>query len=563
MSQDNHDELPEEVFKNACSYIQKVTPKKQIQSSHDLFQYLHNRRGMLQNITTQTNKDGYTLLQVAALANRVNMVQVLFDLDIFIQMVKRRVEIEGSQYKGMTVIDMMVKLQLVKMQDELHRLNEVEDSMSELHTAAREADLTNVRFLTSSNTSLIDKIACDNTTPLYWAVTCGSVDVIKVLVSAGADVNVINYEGYTLLVRAVSLGHHHLIPYLVETCKIDPDIAGEGAKTALHVAIENKDIHSLGELVKIDANIPQSVVNTLAQSGSMKLIEFVQTRFQLNWNEQDMKGKYPLFLAAERGFSEVVEFLLKLNVNIMAKDRKFRTAIHAVVEGGDEKSLALLLQVANQHKCLDHILNARDKYTGSERCFLVRGRDKGTLAFHYVNVDRMLIDVFRQITRAGGSLDVAQYGSMILSGWGAQPAPEIVDEVDEKYNTSKIDSSSPDDMTPLHVAILKEKEQCALDLIAAGCDVNIKDCFGLRPLHMAGMRGMLSVVIKLMEHGADTNAKDEKGRTPIDAAQSNKHINVAKYLQAGVQLAEQQQSIIVSIACEMYLHTKCISLSHD
>ncbi len=62
---------------------------------------------------------------------------------------------------------------------------------------------------------------------------------------------------------------------------------------------------------------------------------------------------------------------------------------------------------------------------------------------------------FREITHSGGSLDVAKYGKVIQSGWGAHPATEVVKEIDALYDASRVTSDTPEDMTPLSLAILK------------------------------------------------------------------------------------------------------------
>ncbi len=131
-----------------------------------------------------------------------------------------------------------------------------------------------------------------------------------------------------------------------------------------------------------------------------------------------------------------------------------RTIFHAAVDCGKEDLLKFLLDHASHHGFV-HLVNQQEKFVGGDRCFLVRGRDNGLLAFHYIEVDRFHVYKFRELTRSGGSLDVASYGTVIKSGWGAHPAPEIVKEIDDMYDTSRVTSDTPLDMTPLFLAILK------------------------------------------------------------------------------------------------------------
>lgn len=66
------------------------------------------------------------------------------------------------------------------------------------------------------------------------------------------------------------------------------------------------------------------------------------------------------------------------------------------------------------------------------KVFLVRGKDNGRPAWHYVLVPHDKIKGLRQ-QKSGTNIDVADYGKIIKSGWGVDPSPEIVKEIEEKY----------------------------------------------------------------------------------------------------------------------------------
>ena len=70
----------------------------------------------------------------------------------------------------------------------------------------------------------------------------------------------------------------------------------------------------------------------------------------------------------------------------------------------------------------------------SERIFLVRGKDRGREAWHYVLLvdDDEIIKQFREKV-ASGTVDVANYGFVLKSGWGKDPPNEVVDWIDKSY----------------------------------------------------------------------------------------------------------------------------------
>ena len=69
-----------------------------------------------------------------------------------------------------------------------------------------------------------------------------------------------------------------------------------------------------------------------------------------------------------------------------------------------------------------------------ERVFLVRGKDKGRPAWHYVLLvdDEETIKKFHEKIKEG-TLDVADYGQVLKSGWGEDPPNEVRDTMDRNY----------------------------------------------------------------------------------------------------------------------------------
>ena len=66
--------------------------------------------------------------------------------------------------------------------------------------------------------------------------------------------------------------------------------------------------------------------------------------------------------------------------------------------------------------------------------YLVRGKHEGREAWHYVLVERDLIDDFEEKVRSG-TVNVSDYGYVIKSGWGKDPPVDIVDKIN-KYSPS-------------------------------------------------------------------------------------------------------------------------------
>lgn len=68
----------------------------------------------------------------------------------------------------------------------------------------------------------------------------------------------------------------------------------------------------------------------------------------------------------------------------------------------------------------------------SSLVYTVRGKDKGREAWHYVLVKKELEEIFRE-TVDTGTVDVAQFGFVIKSGWGKDPPEDLAKNI-EKYS---------------------------------------------------------------------------------------------------------------------------------
>ena len=74
------------------------------------------------------------------------------------------------------------------------------------------------------------------------------------------------------------------------------------------------------------------------------------------------------------------------------------------------------------------------RWSTAKRLFVVRGTDKGRPAWHYLLVvdDEDTITAFHKKIKEG-SLDVANYGKIIESGWGQDPPNDFKEQIQRTY----------------------------------------------------------------------------------------------------------------------------------
>jgi ankyrin repeat protein len=68
--------------------------------------------------------------------------------------------------------------------------------------------------------------------------------------------------------------------------------------------------------------------------------------------------------------------------------------------------------------------------------------------------------------------------------------------------------------TALYMAVAFERQDAALQLIAAGADTKLGDVDNTTPLHLTAKLGLTNVASNLIAHGADVNARTLQGSTP-------------------------------------------------
>ena len=305
----------------------------------------------------------------------------------------------------------------------------------------------------------------------------------------------------------------------------------------LHRCKRGNDAEKAVELVLndgLDINTPALCNRTpllwasLSSSG-----EFIETLIDLgaNVNAQRTDDKVtPLFLSAYwNNFMAAYLFLNHgADANIAAADG--RTPLHKAVMKGNQNLVKLLIE--NEAD-----VSIGYKENSTERFYLVRGKERGRAAWHYVLVKKHLLGLFLKRVK-GGSLDVAEFGDILRSGWGKDPPEGTTDKILKEYD---FQFKEIPDTTPLHIASEQINEPEIIDLLVkSGANVNAQDAEGFTPLHMAAIHGNLKIVKKLVDLDADVNIVTTDGKNAAELAHLNEELEIEEYL--GSRMASSQRT---------------------
>lgn len=189
-----------------------------------------------------------------------------------------------------------------------------------LASAAREGDSSTVRAVIAAGADL-DAIGSDGATALHWAAARGYLDVVNLLLKAGADTEILDEREYsTPLQWAAGGGSADVVRALLKA-GADTD-AGE--MPALHIAAVDGSVGVVKALVAAGADVNQ--LNADFPHGGDYLV-----------------GIAPMHLAAWHGQTDVIKVLLEAGADVNRKSRHGATPLDFV---HDDDATYRLLEAA-------------------------------------------------------------------------------------------------------------------------------------------------------------------------------------------------------------------------
>lgn len=278
-------------------------------------------------------------------------------------------------------------------------------------------------------------------TPLLWACKKKNSKIVERLLHEGADPNARNKLNQTPLYQTLQLGTPEVMRLLLQH-GADPDEKVHG-KSPIHWAAIFKRTKGL---------------KFLLESGASP-------------NTRDIEGKTPFLHAAEQGFGDGLEFLMRLpSVDKNQQDGSGATALHLLLKAGDVKNFLNLCTLETININLPD-LNGRTPL-----------HDAAKLGFKDV------------------------VGHLIH-----------LPTVDKNYQDSKGSAA-------VHLAAKKGHSEVIEVLCTGGANVNSKDCLGFTPLHVIASTGVatdtesVKTLQALLNHGADPNVENSAKETALFCA---------------------------------------------
>jgi len=353
--------------------------------------------------------------------------------------------------------------------------------LPQLHRAAGEGDLVEVKRLLAQGADTNSRDA-DGWTPLQWAAYEGQAEVVRFLLSAGADRDA----------HALEPGE---LNWLLNTDFIRPVSAEQW--TSLHKR-------------KNETALRAALAKGRAEAADLLLDPSL-----------DQKGKDELLLwAVKWKYAGGAAIMLAHGANANDKDEFDWTPLHWAARGRDPKTVEVLLNAG-----------ADPNATAGRREFPVHphGRITTPAGETPLHLGAAHGDVVSLLLAHGADLNVRDAdGNTALHKVGDRgDAAEVL-----LSHGADANARNKKGETPLALSMGYYITGARDALIARGADVNARDAEGKSLLHRA--LGAVDLSTWLLDHGADPNARDNEGRTPLhDLAAANwgpKRVEYAKLM---------------------------------
>ncbi|MEM7590118.1 MAG: sigma-70 family RNA polymerase sigma factor [Cyanobacteria bacterium P01_A01_bin.83] len=388
---------------------------------------------------------------------------------------------------------------LIQQDTRLVNVQSQEIKSTPLHFAAHRGYLNIVTLLLDAGANVNGKEGnYSQSTALHWAASGGHLEVVKLLVKHEAKLNVTdNWNNLTPIGWTTILRYDHGdCPMGNEHQEIREYLLNRGANLDIFSAIILNDYQ---RVLTIAANSRSERKPRLLKAGYCSQVLQQRLGFALG-------GLQPLHYAIQEGKTEIAKLLIEQGADLLAKSYLGITPLCMAIQQGNQQIIELL----------------SDKSVPQDLASL--------LILKQWSQAQSLIETKPDLLIANSLLlhYVIKQGLCEATSWLIDQGIAI--EVRAKYLLDDFVA----DLTPLQTAVETNQFEIVQMLIERGADVNAQTTGELEitALHDAAADGYLDLIRLLVESGADLNARDNISRIPLDWA---------KYFQqsAAVELLEQ------------------------
>lgn len=186
-----------------------------------------------------------------------------------------------------------------------------------LHLAAMNGFTDLVKFLIKDHNAVIDILTLKKQTPLHLAAAAGQIEVCKLLLELGANIDATDEQGQKPIHAAAQNNHSEVAKLFLQQHPSLVMATTKDGNTCAHIAAAQGSVTVIEELMKFDRQGVISARNRITDAT-------------------------PLQIAAEGGHAEVVKALVRAGASITDENKSGFTAVHLAARNGHGQVLDVL-----------------------------------------------------------------------------------------------------------------------------------------------------------------------------------------------------------------------------
>ncbi|KAK7495784.1 hypothetical protein BaRGS_00013004, partial [Batillaria attramentaria] len=412
--------------------------------------------------------------------------------------------------------------------DDINRTNE--NGFACIHAAIYNNHTRTARVLIMHGADV--NVKGSGITPLYLAAVYGQIEIAKLLIRRGADVNQNLEEGRVTPLHVVSESGRTEFAILLIASNADVNAKTKDGFTPLFYAILHDHLDIVRLLLQNGADVNTRIKHWTSPlflactRGRTGIVERLLLK-GADINITDRLARTPLHVACENKHTETARLLVSRGAKLHAKDAKGFTPLDYAVMSGDLEIVDLLitrkLQVSSdpheEYYKINNVFvrmpNQRED-SGDTPLHLACSYGQTEIASRLINSTVADVDA-RNNRRLSPLHQAAHFGHTEIAYLLIQ-------------NHADVNARDKDLETPLHLAALSGHTMSTRLLTGSHADVNAKNVHGITPLYYASSAGNTKTARLLINSGADINMKDELGHTPFHMACWHGHTETARLL---------------------------------
>uniref|UniRef100_A0A8B9MTB3 Transient receptor potential cation channel subfamily A member 1 n=1 Tax=Accipiter nisus TaxID=211598 RepID=A0A8B9MTB3_9AVES len=425
-----------------------------------------------------------------------------------------------------------------------------------LHHAAEGGQIELMQLIIDdSSCEVLNVMDSSGNTPLHWATKKNQVESVSLLLSRGANPNILNSNMMAPLHMAVQSLHNEIVKILVQHSSTDVNLEGEAGNTPIIVACYKDNPEALTILVVLFCFCVLSLFN-----GGRLIMDLV---FKLLCEELGHSAKThinftnngkcsPLHLAVQSGDLEMIKMCIEFGAQIDLKQNEKCTALHfAATQGATEIVKLMMSSYAGEESIIDAVDGNKETLLHRTALF-----DHYELAEYLIsmgaNIDSVDIEgrsplllatscaswkIVNLLLSKGANVSLKDHlGRNFLHLTVLQPGG--LQHLNEKFLQMEhiknlVVDEDNEGCTPLHYACRQGVALSVNNLLSLNVSIYSKSRDKKSPLHFAASYGRINTCQRLIRDMKDTrllNEGDKKGMTPLHLAAQNGHEKVVQFL---------------------------------